>query len=184
MIKNSFEVQNNLTYEQMCNYRDSLRDKNYFDEWGELQVWLPIRIDGIMYGAELNLACDGGEDNTAIYLMRDDGNNAETDTGIVEIYEGMEIVKEFAMDTINNFLVEYMCEFVMAHIKTQINRMLTNGTFINNPEKMIDFFSVSKDEFLKSYSYLTEEEYDVTRNYLKFLNDLDRHDAFLSGREM
>lgn len=35
-------------------------------------------------------------------------------------------------------------------------------TFIDDKEKMLDFFQLSKEEFLKSYSYLTEEEYDAT----------------------
>lgn len=35
-------------------------------------------------------------------------------------------------------------------------------SFINDKEKMRDYFSLSKREFLESYSYLTEEEYDMT----------------------
>lgn len=34
--------------------------------------------------------------------------------------------------------------------------------FSNDAEKMADFAVLSKDEFLKSYSYITEEEYDAT----------------------
>ena len=34
--------------------------------------------------------------------------------------------------------------------------------FADDPEKMIDFKELDKDEFLRSYSYLTEEEYDNT----------------------
>ena len=34
--------------------------------------------------------------------------------------------------------------------------------FVSDKEKMIDFAYLSKDEFLESYSYLTEEEYDAT----------------------
>lgn len=34
--------------------------------------------------------------------------------------------------------------------------------FANDAEKMRDFFSLSKDEFLKTYSYLTEEEWNLT----------------------
>ena len=35
-------------------------------------------------------------------------------------------------------------------------------SFINDKEKMRDFYILSKIEFLKSYSYLTELEYDLT----------------------
>jgi hypothetical protein len=34
--------------------------------------------------------------------------------------------------------------------------------FIFDKAKMVDFFILSKDEFLASYSYLEEEEYDDT----------------------
>lgn len=34
--------------------------------------------------------------------------------------------------------------------------------FIDDKEKMNDIFKLSKSEFLKSYKYLTEEEYQAT----------------------
>ena len=34
--------------------------------------------------------------------------------------------------------------------------------FIDDKEKMLDFAKLSKEEFLKSYSYLSEKEYDET----------------------
>ena len=36
------------------------------------------------------------------------------------------------------------------------------GSFLTDDEKMYDFFRISKEEFLFSYSYLTEEDYDMT----------------------
>ena len=36
------------------------------------------------------------------------------------------------------------------------------GNFVNDAEKMRDFHRLTKEEFLQSYSYLTEEEYDNT----------------------
>ena len=39
--------------------------------------------------------------------------------------------------------------------------------FVNDGEKMRDFFDLTKEEFLDSYSYLTEEEYDATAKYVK-----------------
>ena len=38
------------------------------------------------------------------------------------------------------------------------------GDFFNDQEKMRDMAKLSKEEFLRSYSYLTEEEYDNTLN--------------------
>lgn len=39
---------------------------------------------------------------------------------------------------------------------------MTYTAFTDDREKMIDFYTLSKDEFLQSYSYLTEEEYMLT----------------------
>lgn len=39
--------------------------------------------------------------------------------------------------------------------------------FITDIEKMRDFFKVSKEEFLLSYSYLEEEEYDLTAEKIR-----------------
>lgn len=41
-----------------------------------------------------------------------------------------------------------------------------NGNFINDTEKMYDFKKLSKKEFLESYNYLTEAEYDNTAKEL------------------
>ena len=42
--------------------------------------------------------------------------------------------------------------------------------FIDDKEKMKDFFAMSKDSFLSSYSYISEEEYDATVNKLNSMN--------------
>lgn len=42
--------------------------------------------------------------------------------------------------------------------------------FINDKEKMADLPLMTKDEFLDSYSYLIEEEYDATVKALKESN--------------
>jgi len=41
--------------------------------------------------------------------------------------------------------------------------MMGYKDFTDDKEKMIDFKLLSKTEFLSSYSYLTEEEYDLTK---------------------
>ena len=42
--------------------------------------------------------------------------------------------------------------------------------FITDIAKMADFKVLTKEEFLRSYSYLTEDEYDATALYLNWLN--------------
>lgn len=39
--------------------------------------------------------------------------------------------------------------------------------FMDDGDKMVDFFKLSKEEFLKSYSYLNEEEYNTTLKKVK-----------------
>ena len=55
-------------------------------------------------------------------------------------------------------------------------------SFIDDKEKMIDFYAITKDEFLQSYSYLTEEEYDETMNK-EILNIKEKVIDFLKGSE-
>lgn len=42
-------------------------------------------------------------------------------------------------------------------------------TFIMDGAKMADFKTLSKEEFLRSYGYLTEDEYDSTKLYYNWL---------------
>ena len=42
--------------------------------------------------------------------------------------------------------------------------------FVSDAEKMVDFELLSKDEFLASYRYLTEEEYDATERVVARMN--------------
>ena len=44
----------------------------------------------------------------------------------------------------------------------QLEIIFKDVDFIDDKEKMYDFYILSKIEFLKSYSYLTELEYDNT----------------------
>lgn len=46
--------------------------------------------------------------------------------------------------------------------------------FIDDKDKMQDYFELTKDEFLKSYSYLTEDDYDATTKALEKSNNVSR----------
>lgn len=51
--------------------------------------------------------------------------------------------------------------------------------FVGDHEKMVDFAELTKDEFLDSYSYLTEEEYDATcrvvdKYFTRAVNDFNQ----------
>ena len=43
--------------------------------------------------------------------------------------------------------------------------------FTDDEEKMADFNKLTKQEFLNSYSYLTEQEYELTMNQVKLLQE-------------
>lgn len=51
------------------------------------------------------------------------------------------------------------------------------ASFINDEEKMRDFKELTKEEFLESYSYLTEEEYDITAKEIAAKQDKQRNDG-------
>jgi hypothetical protein len=48
-------------------------------------------------------------------------------------------------------------------MKLIIRRPYLNLIFSDDDEKMADFEILTKEEFLTSYSYLTEQEYDNTK---------------------
>jgi len=43
------------------------------------------------------------------------------------------------------------------------NPEISHTDFCDDEEKMKDFEKLSKEDFLSSYSYITEEEYNLTR---------------------
>lgn len=67
-----------------------------------------------------------------------------------------------------------VCEVVEEHIIPEmgcdeswleigdIPHVDTYGTFIHDEAKMRDFLTIGKDEFLRSYSYLDEDDYNAT----------------------
>lgn len=48
-------------------------------------------------------------------------------------------------------------------------RMILDKMFINDIAKMADLKKLTRKEFLESYSYITEDEYDATLLYLLWL---------------
>ena len=52
------------------------------------------------------------------------------------------------------------------------NPEISHTDFCDDEEKMKDFEKLSKDDFLSSYSYITEEEYNLTRIEQKKIDTL------------
>lgn len=59
-----------------------------------------------------------------------------------------------------NYIYTINGTYVESIVDEDINVLYTD--FITDIEKMRDLFKVSKEEFLLSYSYLEEKEYDLT----------------------
>jgi hypothetical protein len=57
-------------------------------------------------------------------------------------------------------------------------------SFINEQEKMIDFFTITKDEFLNFYSYLTEEEYEETKKDVLARSNYWNAEALVEDRDI
>ena len=55
-----------------------------------------------------------------------------------------------------------------------MENIFKDADFIDDEEKMYDFVRLTKEEFLSSYSYLTEDEYDNTKRlYEERRNDYE-----------
>ena len=52
-------------------------------------------------------------------------------------------------------------------LKSGVFEEISFNNFIDDKEKMFDFIILTKEEFLESYSYLTEEEYENTLQLVK-----------------
>lgn len=54
-------------------------------------------------------------------------------------------------------------------IDDDVSDNIRKKMFIDDVAKMADFFHMPKDDFLASYSYLTEDEYDATEMYVDWI---------------
>ena len=68
-----------------------------------------------------------------------------------------------ACEVVNQFIKYLPEEFTNDQTPNMI-KTKTYTDFCDDAEKMIDFVNLSKREFLSSYSYLTEIEYNLTRS--------------------
>lgn len=61
------------------------------------------------------------------------------------------------------------CDNVVSQDRSELEKKIyaNDISFITDKEKMVDYFILSKQEFLASYSYLDEEEYDATTNRIR-----------------
>ncbi|MBP1548068.1 MAG: DUF3849 domain-containing protein [Oscillospiraceae bacterium] len=79
----------------------------------------------------------------------------DLDNDTVQIMNN-DIIKNYQISTVS--IDKITKDFEEKPISTPV----FDGSFINDEEKMRDFDELSKEEFLSSYSYLTEAEYEAT----------------------
>lgn len=56
------------------------------------------------------------------------------------------------------------CSYLLAETCKEFDEKYLKQSFLDDGEKLVDFFKLTKEEFLKSYSYLTDEEYEATKD--------------------
>ena len=75
-----------------------------------------------------------------------------------EVLEACEVVSQF---------VKYLPEEFTNDKTPNMIKKTKYTDFCDDEEKMVDFKRLNKSNFLSSYSYLTELEYNLTRNKVK-----------------
>lgn len=78
----------------------------------------------------------------------------------------------------HQFQPKYEKAFIIAnaYLEEALMKMTIDKlAFIDDKAKMYDFTKMEKDDFLASYSYLTEEEYDATEYVYNHLNNDEKN---------
>ena len=91
----------------------------------------------------------------AVYLVLRKAENCALRENDTKSLDACHVVKQFVSHLPNSFENDETPNMQM--IGEYID-------FCDDEEKMKDFDKLSKDEFLDSYSYIVEEEYNLTRN--------------------
>lgn len=112
--------------------------------------------NGLSCGIDVlhNLDCDNGDNGMYIidgweivdrvYFHKLEQGNHNFVSMIMAINESMPVDMQLTMDELEEFSISMATPFT------------------DDEEKMADFVRLSKGEFLESYSYLTDEEYEAT----------------------
>ena len=72
-----------------------------------------------------------------------------------EVIKALDVVRDFYENQGKHFKNRTINEFNCGHHN--------HSDFCDDKDKMVDFNELTKEEFLSSYSYITEEEYNLTR---------------------
>lgn len=90
----------------------------------------------------------------ALYLVLRKAENCALRSGDTKSLDACHVVKQFIKYLPNDFENDDLPHY---------QRLGEYTDFCDDEEKMKDFHILSKDEFLETYSYIVEEEYNATR---------------------
>ena len=91
----------------------------------------------------------------AINMVLNEAESSALGDNNEEVLDACEVVNQF---------IKYLPEEFTNDKTPNMIKTKTYTDFCDDAEKMIDFVNLSKREFLSSYSYLTEIEYNLTRS--------------------
>ena len=91
----------------------------------------------------------------AINMVLNEAESSALGDNNEEVLDACEVVNQF---------IKYLPEEFTNDQTPNMIKTKTYTDFCDDAEKMIDFVNLSKREFLSSYSYLTEIEYNLTRS--------------------
>jgi len=126
--------------------------------------WHYETLDNVMYlsthtngGVEINIVVEENEDMLTVFN---------------QYFEDFDIDSEVELHRQDkNYCDNFTIRESVKDFEDFVNEWKEKPNFINDKEKMRDYLILSKEEFLKSYSYLTDEEYESTREELQVNED-------------
>ena len=87
---------------------------------------------------------------------------------ILDYAKAFEVDQSDILETFLCSLLGVTADKLYEMLEDRVQRVACKS-FIGDAEKMRDFFFLSKADFLRSYSYVDEDEYDATTEYFEWL---------------
>lgn len=136
---------------------------DYFDVWGNEEDGWEVNDQAVVEN-DIWISDDTTERELLEFLAGFYLNPSAVDKCVVE-WNDPDFIEIFDADT---YMPICRLQASYSNVKASSNVFSGEGAgytdFTDDEEKMYDFYRMSKDDFLRSYSYLTEEEYDATKD--------------------
>ena len=90
----------------------------------------------------------------AITMVLDEAESSALSSRNMHLITACKVVEQF---------IKYLPDDFTKDATPNKHKLISYTDFLDDKEKMKDFDLLTKDEFLESYSYITEKEYNLTR---------------------